>query len=128
MKTKLVNLPKSKIEISVSGNDYPIKFPNNGQFIEIEALKARLTRDSYNSMTEGVTTSSQMARYTVDMIAFLSVCCPDIKKDLKVETFSDLEMIDSKKILKIYYKEILPWLTEWELVLNADDDTEETEQ
>jgi hypothetical protein len=119
-------LPKKRIEITIGENDYVINYPKVGQFVEVEAMKSRLTRDTYTSMTEGGTVPSQMARYTVDMIAFLSVCCPKIKADLNVDSFSDLEMIESKKILKVYVKDILPWIAEWEFVLNAEDDAEET--
>jgi hypothetical protein len=57
------------------------------------------------------------------MIAFLSTCCPEMRKDLKVNTFSELDMLASKKLLNIYIKTILPWLTEWEILLNTDEDT-----
>lgn len=117
-----VTLPKEKLDFSIDENDYSITFPNNGEYIEIEGMKARLTRDTYNSMAVGVSVSAQMARYTVDMIACLSVLCPKIKEDLKVESFSELKMIDSKRILKVYIDKILPWLTEWESVLNAEDE------
>lgn len=121
MSTNLT-LPKKTIEVKIGENSYSINYPKNGEFIDIEAFKARLTRDSYNTLVDGNTVASQMARYTVDMIAFLTICCPKIKADLNAPSFSDLEMIDSKKILKVYVNEILPWLTEWENVLNASDD------
>lgn len=127
MSSTVVALPKEKITIAIGENEYSISFPDNGQYIEIEAMKCRLTRDTYNSMASGGSVSSQMARYTVDMIAFLSVACPKIREDLKVESFSELKMIDSKKILQVYVKSILPWLMEWESVLNAEEEGEKSE-
>lgn len=117
-----VNLPKERISIQIEDNEYEINYPSNGEFIEIEAMKCRLTRDTYHAIAGGGSVASQMARFTVDMIAFLSVMCPKIKADLKADSFSDLKMIESKKILKIYINRILPWIMEWESVLNAEDD------
>jgi len=127
MSNTVVSLPKEKITITIGENEYSINYPSNGQYIEIEAMKCRLTRDTYNSMSEGSSVSSQLARYTVDMIAFLSVACPKIREDLKADSFSELKMIDSKKILQVYVKSILPWLMEWESVLNAEEEGEEVE-
>lgn len=119
-----MDLPKKEIDFSINDNEYGAKYPNNGQFIDIQAMKARLTGDSYNTIADGNTTSSQLARYTVDMISFFNVCCPKLKLDLKLNSFSELEMIDSKKLLKVYVSIILPWLTEWENILNSDDSVE----
>lgn len=110
--------PNKSISFSIENNEYSVLWPNNGQFIEIESMKLALTRDTYNSMLGG-NISSQYAKYTVDMIAFLSVCCPKLKKDLNVESFSELDMLSSKKILNVYIKTILPWITEWENLLNS---------
>lgn len=111
-------VPKKTIKISILENDYEISYPLTGDFIEIEGMKSRLTRDSYNSISQGNSVASMIAKYSVDMIAFFSICCPKIKKDLKVESISELEMIDSKKLLKVYMDKVLPWLAEWEAVLN----------
>lgn len=120
--------PPRELSIKVEDNSYVIKYPNTGQFLQIESMKISLTQDKYNSMVTGSTVSSQMARYTTDMIAFLSVCCPQMKKDLKVDTFSELDAIANKKILSIYIKTILPWLFEWEELLNAEDEEVKKEE
>jgi hypothetical protein len=117
-----MKLPEKTLSFRIDENDYTVKYPNNGLFIEIEAMKSLLTRDTYSSMSTGNTISSQLARYTVDMIAFLAVCCPKLKDDLKVGSLSELDMIPSKKVLKVYVKTILPWLMEWEALVNSDDE------
>lgn len=112
-------LPAREITFKVDENSYTIKYPNTGAFLQIETLKSTLRGN--NSLPE--TTSGQLAYFTADMIAFLSTCCPEMRKDLKVNTFSELDMLASKKLLNIYIKTILPWLTEWEILLNTDEDT-----
>lgn len=114
-------LPQKKISITIDENTYDIDYPKNGQFIQIESLKIALTRGSYNSLSESSNTSTVYAKYTVDMIAFFSTCCPKLREDLKVETFADLDMLSTKKLMKVYINTVYPWLMEWESILNSDD-------
>lgn len=120
-----MTLPSKSITFKVQENEYTVNYPNNGQLIEIESMKARLTGDSYNAISQGETTAAQFARFTVDMIAFFSTCCPNMKKQLNVATFSELDALSSKKLLNVYIKTILPWMMDWEKVLNTEDEIEE---
>lgn len=120
-------MPSKQVSFSVKENSYTVKFPNNGQFIEVESMKSLLTRTTYNDIAAGGSVSSQYAKVTVDMIAFFHVCCPQLRKDLAVESFSQLEMIDSKVLLQTYIKTIMPWLTEWEIALNSIEEEEQKE-
>lgn len=115
-------LPSKNISFRIGDNTYDVKYPNTGQMLQIESLKFALTQNGYNSLVGGDTTASQIARFTTDMIAFFTTCCPKLKKDLNVDTFSELEATSSKKLLQVYIKSIIPWLTEWEIILNTDDD------
>ena len=121
-------LPNKSVSFKLLENDYTVNFPNNGQFIEIESMKVLLTRDTYNTIAEGTSISAQYARYTVDAIAFFSTCCSKLRKDLKVDSFSELDMLSSKKIMSVYVKTILPWLIEWESVLNAEDEEDKVNE
>ena len=113
--------PLRKISIEVESNSYDIEYPKTGQFLQLESMKISMSGGNYNAIALGDTVSSQMSRYLTDMIAFFSICCPQMKKDLKVDTFSDLDMLTSKKLLKLYIDKILPWLQAWEVLLNSDD-------
>lgn len=118
-----MELPKTTIEFKIKDNTYTAKYPNNGQFIDIETAKARMAGDTYGAIADSRMTSAQIARHTIDMIAFLTICGPaQLKKDLNVDSFSDLDMIYSKELFKVYLTIILPWLIEWEQVLNADEE------
>lgn len=118
-------LPSKTISIKVDENSYVIKYPNTGQMLQVEDMKRSITKN-YDSLIIGNTLASQTAVYTTDMIAFLSTCCPTLKADLKVETFSELDAVINKKLLTLYIKEIYPWLQEWEVFLNTD--TEEKKE
>ncbi len=120
-------VPTKILSIKVDENTYQISYPNTGQQLQIEDLKRSLAKN-YDALVVGSTLASQNAVYTIDMIAFLSVCCPKLKADLKVSTFSELEAIVNKKLLTIYIKEIYPWLQAWEIFLNTDDQEEEKKE
>jgi hypothetical protein len=107
-----MNTPDKKINWSVLGNEYLITFPNNAQFIELESMKVRLSRDTYDSLN--TTVSSQYAKLTIDLLAFTTVCCPkEFKKDLNVESIATLDMLTTKNLIDAYIKQIVPWFTSW---------------
>ncbi len=122
------SLPSNTITFKIIENSYTIKYPNNGQLLDIESTKSLLTRQQYHSIAQGEQVSAQRARVTTDWIAFMSICCPDLKKELLINSFSELDQISSKKILLVYIKEILPWLIKWEDILNADDEEKPEEK
>ena len=115
-------LPSRKITVQIKQNSYEIEFPNTGKLIDIELMKMSMTGNKYGALADSGTTSGDYARFTIDMIANLTVLTPDLKKDLKVNSISELDILDSKYLLKIYLKQILPWLNEWQTLLNSDDE------
>lgn len=119
--------PNKTVTFKVEENEYTVPFPNNGQFIKIETMKALLTRDTYGTMATGGTVESQMSRFTVDLIAFLSVMCPKLTENLKIGSLSDLDMVTTKALLKTYINTILPWFNEWMTLLNTDEVEEKPE-
>ncbi len=117
-------LPPTSISFRINDNSYDIKYPRTGEMLNIESLKVQLSSNTYNELINGNTTASQIARITIDMIAFLSIMCKKLREDMKVETFSELNALDNKKLYQMYIKTILPWLNEWETILNTDDEVE----
>lgn len=115
-----IKFPPRELSFTVGENTYKVKYPNNGQLIQIQSLKHSLTGNQYNSISEGRELSDQLAKYSADRDAFLITCCPQMRKDLKVATFAELEAEDSSKLLTVYIKTILPWLNDWENALNRD--------
>lgn len=114
--------PNKKLSFKIEDNDYEVTFPNNGEFIEIESMKSKLSRGEYASISDNLTLEAQIAKYTVDLIAFFGTCCPKVRTDLKVDSLSELDMLSSKKILKVYVDEILPWLKLWIEVINSNEE------
>lgn len=123
-----LTLPSKTIDFTIQDKEYTVKFPNNEKYIEIEVMKSKLTDKEYNSISNGNTNSSQIAKYTVDMIAFFTVCCPKLKEDLTISSFSELDVLENKKFLNVYVKVILPWLLEWDKVINSIDEEDKEDK
>jgi len=116
------------LELEIKKNSYEIKFPNTGNLLDIEELKARLSGGQYNALFGG-TLSSEMSRLLIDTIATFTILLPDLKKDLTVKSYLDLELVDSIELLKVYRDSYLPWYNEWmTLVSGLAAKTEEVEE
>lgn len=116
-------LPERKKTFKILENTYTVDFPTTGGLMEIEIMKAQLSRGQYSALAENATVNSSYSRFLIDMIATFTVLLPDLKKDMNVKTISELNPLDSKKLLKIYLQEVLPWLNSWFEILNSDDET-----
>ena len=99
-------------EFSLKGNKYTIKFPTVGQFYQIEALKQVLGKGFYSSIVQTATMQSSYALDMIDIEATLTVLCPQFLKDLKIDSFQELGLIDYKEIHKAFMSQIAPFLKE----------------
>lgn len=98
--------------IKVKGKDYTVIFPNIGQYYQIEVNKQRLSGGYYNALLSNVTVASSNALDAIDIEATLSVVCPDLMKDLNVDSFGKLGLKDFQELRTLYTKEIYPFLKE----------------
>lgn len=112
-------MPVSILSVKIGPNDYSIKIPSNGQFIDIEARKAKLTDGTHSQMLFGGS-PSQQAYLLTEVIATLSVLLPKLSKDLNVASMLDLDPIQTKQMVSVYTKEIYPWLAQIRDVANED--------
>ena len=105
------------LTFEVKGNKYPVTFPTVAQFIDIETMKSRLANDSYGTMVKTGTILAVRALDYIDMVANVSVMCPDLLKDLKTNNLLQLDIFDAKELLNSYKKQFVPWLISWQQVL-----------
>lgn len=105
--------------IKIRGKEYEVHFPNVGQYYSIETTKQKLGKGFYNVLLGNPTKTAQDALDMIDIEAFLTVLCPSLLEDMKVEKFSQLGIADYKEIKEIYLKEIQPFLREVNSVLNS---------
>lgn len=111
-----MKIPDRKKEIKIKDNSYTMEV-STGSFIDIEIYKMQFTDGHYPSLVNNA--QSLMAKYHVDMIAAFNVLIPQLKKDMNVESISQLDPVDGKNLLDIYIKDVMPWLLEWTSFQNS---------
>ena len=117
----------------LKGKQYTIAFPRVGEYRSIEAMKQTLSMNTYSSMYRAMMASTEEAMDMVDIEAYLSVLCPDVIKDLKCNSLSDLGLLDYKELKTAFKGQFIPWWNEIENLLHPQPKTkkvenEETEQ
>jgi hypothetical protein len=118
-------LPAKSITIKIGENEYEVKFPNNGQIIDMETMKINLTKDTHRSMLFNVTASAERAYLTVEAIVTFSVLIPKLKDDLVVKSLLDLDPYQSKQLVKAYSEQFYPWFKQWMDIVNEDDEVKD---
>lgn len=126
------NLPKSvTLTIGQPGrkHDYEITYKsafNTGKLLDIEILKMQLSGDKYSVFKTSYLVSMQKQALNIDMIATFNTLIPDLKKNLTVKNFLDLDQLEFDEILKVYIEDFLPWYNDWVNFLNDPKSEEES--
>lgn len=102
-----------EIEFTVKGNPYKMKFPNVGQFLQIESKRIILTNDTYSQMLMSRLISAGKAMDMADMVATITVLCPEFINDLKTKSILDLDIIDAKELIELWNTRIKVWVDSW---------------
>ena len=105
-------------KITVLGEDYIIDMPqNNRDFLKIEAKKLEYSDGNYWELLELQSQVSMQMFYLVNASAFFDVVAPAIAKNIKKsESFvsvMDLDIKNSKIMLKTYMDEIDEWFEDY---------------
>lgn len=95
--------------IKIKGKDYTIKFPNVGQFMDIESFKIAYTNGKYVDMALSVLNIHILNLDIADAISYFAILIPDLKKDLKIENWRDIDMVLAKELSEIYKSQFIPW-------------------
>lgn len=117
-----------KTLISVASFDYEINFPNVGQLQDIEAMKIALTNGRYVDMALSGLKTHNFALDMADSISYLSVLCPDLKDDLKIKSWRELDPFVAKEIIKVYKGKFLDWFKPISDDLYSFDEEKETSE
>lgn len=110
-----------EISIRIKENAYTVKFPNIGQIIDIESRKAALSSGQYKNLVSAGTRFSIVALDYIDMISTFTIIIPDLIKDMNIDMFS-LDLDKGKELIKVYKKEVLPFMVSWLDLLEKEDE------
>lgn len=102
-------MQKRQINLVIEQNTYSVKFPTIGQMMDIENMKMALTNGSYADMLRSGLKSSFYNTEMVDTISHFWVLIPELRTDLAVKTYTELDPFLGKKMLKVYRQQFLPW-------------------
>ena len=114
-----LQMPAREITIKIGVNDYKIKFPTNGQLIDMESLKIQMTSGTNKDMLFG-STAAREAYLINEAIATFQILIPQLNKDLNVKSLLDLDPLQSKSVSKAY-EQYYDWMEKWRKVLNQED-------
>lgn len=118
------------LSLRILNNDYVVKYPTVGQFIDIKVQENIISKGQLTDLIFIGTSMTQEAdaAIAIKTLAFFLVCVPEMIKDLKVKSIRDLDMIDFLELRKVYIREIAPWLNEWQEKLQSimKEDVEES--
>jgi len=100
---------KRSKKLEIRGNVYDIDYPNTGQQIDIELLKAKISDGNYDILRFSTNPMFQAQADKIDMIATFGVLIPQLKKDINVSSLFFLEEEASNELLSVYEEQFGPW-------------------
>jgi len=95
--------------LEIRGKGYNIPFPNVGQLMDIESFKIAYTNGKYIDMAMSNLKAHGFALDVADTIAYLSVLIPDLRKDLKIDNWRNIDPFVAKELVKIFKADFIPW-------------------
>jgi len=101
---------------------YIVKYPTVGQLLEIESLKQSMSGGRYGIMAISGVKSMEFALDLIDSIAYFSILIPELRKQLEIKSFLDLDAITAKKLTITYRKQFNPWYKQLEEEMSKLDD------
>lgn len=101
-----------KLFFDFEGREYEIEFPTVGEYIEIENKKIQISKGFWSELLGARTISSLRSVQIIECISIISVLCPAILEDMKVD-IKNIDILDFTKILKLYQDKIQGWYSNW---------------
>jgi hypothetical protein len=106
---------QKEIDFRIKENTYKVSFPNVGQFVDIEVMKASLSKNMYSGMVSASTKPANYALDFIDMEAHLMVLMPEqFLKDLKVNSLRELSIEDGLEVRKAFNTQLIPFIKSWQ--------------
>lgn len=127
MNVKLTT-PQRAISVILNEQKVVINYPNVGQHIDIETTRAVLANGMYDTLATSRLKSTNLAARQIAACAFFTVCIPKLKELLRVDSLMQLQRDEMIEVVKVYEKEIMPWLEAWETYFRSFEDEEEVEE
>lgn len=112
-------MPPKEIKVKIGINDYTIKNPNNGQRIDIESAKMRMTSSKFKDLLFGDAAAMDAYVLTAAIATFSVLIGDDLKKDMGGASLLDLDPLQSKTLTSAYEK-YYEWQNKWRDYINQE--------
>ncbi|WP_291911017.1 hypothetical protein [Chitinophaga sp. CB10] len=110
-------MPLRSVSVRIGNNDYSINYPNTGQLIDIDVLKAQFSGGNYEKLKYSYDAGFLRSAVTIDAVATLNVLLPQLRDDLMVKSLFALDRDKMETVLNEYITKVVPWLEEWDRIL-----------
>lgn len=108
------------LNFEFKGKVYTIEYPNIGKYRKIDILKQSLSLGQYGNLFRTMTSTSEESLDSIDIESYMSVLCPKLLKDLKIDSFDDLPISTYKELKNAYKQQFVPWWNEIEKLLKPE--------
>lgn len=101
------------VKINLLGKSFDVRFPNNGELIQIETRKVALSDGLYSDL---ITANSQSANIALDMIdsfATFIVLIPELDEMLEKKSLLEMNVVEAQDFVVGYSKAFIPFFKGW---------------
>jgi hypothetical protein len=100
------------VKVKIDGKEYVVSFPNVGQTLEIESMKMALTANKYPEFALSGLRSNVFVADLTDAIATFFVLIPELRANLSVKSYSELDLLAGAKLVSAYMDDYYPFYQE----------------
>lgn len=100
------------VKVKIDDKEYVVNFPNVGQTLDIESMKMALTGNKYPEFALSNLRSNVFVADLTDAIATFFVLIPELRGNLNVKSYSELDLMVGAKLVKAYMDDYYPFYQE----------------
>lgn len=115
--TKVLELSK---KMRIVGIDCVVKFPNVGQWIDIDNAKMVFSAGRYGDLMKANSSTTEFTLNVIDALAYFSVLIPEFRAKIKVESYDDLDYKLAKTLSSDFTTAFWPWFVETRSILDSE--------
>ena len=105
-----------KFEEGDSVVEFKVKFPNNGQLLDVQSELSRLLDGRTGAILDSNTHDGAYAFHLASAMANFKILIPEAMRAMG-GNFETMDAIDGAKIVNVYISQFLPWFNEWRTIL-----------
>lgn len=118
---------QTQTNVKIGEKTYLVSYPLVGQKLQIENVKLLLTDGNYGDLARSGHNTAISLLDLVDAVSYFTILIPEIRDNLKIDDFLNMDEFRAKELTKAYKKSFRPWLDEIDKELNREEDVDTEE-